>query len=138
MFKGSATCLPSPYISPHSINDVIRHLSYVLVLTCYLDDQLRPVIGTSRHVFDLAKCEHAVDHPTEHDMFPVEEITLIRCYEELTTIRVWTGVSLEKCVELRKTTSWVTLPSTGDLGQYASPGSFRPDERLSTIGHDQH
>lgn len=64
------------------------------LLACYLDDQLRPVIGTSRHIFDLAKREHAVNHLPEYDMLPIEEVTLGCSYEELTAIRVWTGVGL--------------------------------------------
>lgn len=73
------------------------------MLTCYLDDQLGPIVGTSRHIFDLAKCEHAIDHLTEYDMLPIEEVALGCSYEELTAIRVWTGVSLED-VRMSKTT----------------------------------
>jgi hypothetical protein len=64
-------------------------------------------------------------------MLPVEEITLVCSYEELTPIRVWTGVCL-KDVKLCKKTTWTSVPSIEDLGPYASPGSFRPDKRLST------
>lgn len=63
-------------------------------------------------------------------MLPVEEVTLGCGYEELTPIRVWTGVGLED-IEMRKTTTRETVPSTGDQGPYASPGSFRPNKRLS-------
>lgn len=101
------------------------------MLTCYLDDQLRPVIGASRHIFDLAKCEHAVDHLTKYDVLPVEEVTLGCSYKELTPIRVWTGVSL-KDVKMRMKLTWTAVPLTEDQGPYASPGSFRPNRGLNT------
>ena len=73
------------------------------MLTCYFDDQLRSVVGASRHVFDFAKCEHAIDDLAEHDMLPVEEFALVCGYEELTAIRVWTGVGLQSVGVCKKT-----------------------------------
>jgi len=67
-------------------------------------------------------------------MLPIEEVTLGCSYEELTPIRAWTGVCLED-VEMRKTTTRGTVPSTGDLRPYASLGSFRPNKMLSTPHH---
>lgn len=64
------------------------------MITCYLDNQLGPVVGTSGYILDLAKCKHAIDYLTEHDMLPVEEVALGCSYEELTAICVRTGVSL--------------------------------------------
>lgn len=69
-------------------------------------------------------------------MLPIEEVTLGCSYEELTAVRVWTGVGLEG-VKIRKTTTWGAVPSTGDLDPYASLGSFRPNNRLSTGRHDE-
>lgn len=64
-------------------------------------------------------------------MLPIEEVTLGCSYEELTAVRVGTGVGLEDA-KIRKTTTWTAVPLTEDLNPYASPGSFRPDNRLST------
>ena len=64
-------------------------------------------------------------------MLPVEEVALGCGYKELTPIRVWTGVSLGN-VKMRGKPTWTAVPSTEDLDPYASPGSFRPNEWLST------
>lgn len=64
------------------------------VLTYYLHCQLGPIVRARRHVLNLPQREHAVYHPPEHDVLPVQEIALRRSDEELAAVRIRTGVSL--------------------------------------------
>ena len=65
------------------------------VLTDYLDRKLRPIVGASGHVLNLAQGQHPVNHAPKHDMLPVEEVALGRCDEELAPIRVWPRIGLQ-------------------------------------------
>lgn len=53
------------------------------LLTDYLHSELRPVVGTCRHVLDLAESEHAINDPAKHDMLSVQEVAFGRGDEEL-------------------------------------------------------
>ena len=63
-----------------------------------LHRELGTIVGAGSNVLDLAEGEHAVDHPAEHDVLPVEEVALGRRDEELAPIRVRAGVRLCKAI----------------------------------------
>ena len=64
-------------------------------LTCYLDRQLRSVVGTCWHIFDLPQDKHivsTVQYTTKADVFAVQKVCRSCRYEELAAVRVRTAV----------------------------------------------
>ena len=70
------------------------HCADIMRLTNYLYRELRAVVRTCCDILDFAKGEHAVYHPTEYDVLPIEEIALRSGDKELATVCIGTGICL--------------------------------------------